>query len=187
MDFLIYLAYFFINLNQYKYSVSLYNIFLLTGVNMALFTGWLSFGAVIIKKKKLIGSSSFSSPTCHHAFEDIGTSLSSMQDLSHRLFHPLLIREPEVSATYFRSLHELAQTLTSLIGINKVTILQRIRQIMELTGKIGHSAGYMESLGFKELIADSLFNRRRGKDVFVCLFLVIMYSFIMEIPRLTGA
>jgi hypothetical protein len=88
--------------------------------------------------------------------------------------------EPKVSATYVRSLNELAQTLTDMIGINKLTILTKIRLMM------GHSVGYLESLGFSEPVADSIFNRRHCKDVFICLYLVTMYSFIMRIPRPTG-
>ena len=36
-------------------------------------------------------------------------------------------------------------------------------------------------MGFSEHTADSIFNRRHCKDVFICLFLVIM-----KIPRQTG-
>ena len=120
------------------------------------------------------------------AVGDIGTSLSSLQDRSHHLFHHLLMGEPKVSATYVRSLNELAQTLTGMVGINKLTILTRIRLMMGSVGTIGHSVGYLESLGFSEPSADSIFNRRHCKDIFICLFLVTMYSFVMKIPRPTG-
>ena len=120
------------------------------------------------------------------AVGDIGTSLSSLQDRSHHSFHQLLMGEPKVSATYVRGLNELAQTLTGMVGINKLTILTRIRLMMGSVGTIGHSVGYLESLGFSEPSADSTFNRRHCKDVFICLFLVTMYSFVMKIPRPTG-
>ena len=94
--------------------------------------------------------------------------------------------EPKVSATYVRSLNELAQTLTGMVGINKLTILTRIRLMMGAVGTIGHSVGYLESLGFSEPCADSIFNRRHCKDVFICLFLVTMYTFVIKIPRPTG-
>ena len=122
-----------------------------------------------------------------HAVGDIGTSLSSLQDRSHHSFHQLLMGLPKVSATYIRGLNELAQTLTGMVGINKLTILTRIRLMMGAVGTIGHSVGYLESLGFSEPCADSIFNRRHCKDVFICLFLVTMYSFVMKIPRPTGA
>ena len=117
---------------------------------------------------------------------DIGTSLSSLQDRSHDVFHQLLMGEPKVSSTYVRSLNELAQTLTGMIGINKLTILARIRLMIGSVGTGTHSVGFLESLGFSEPVADSIFNRRHCKDVFICLFLVTMYSFVMKIPRPTG-
>ncbi len=116
------------------------------------------------------------------AVGDIGTSLSSLQERSHQSFHQLLMGEPKVSATYVRSLNEVAQTLTGMSVINKLIILQRIRLMMGSTGTIGHSVEYLESLGFTEPVADSIFNRRHCKDVFICLLLVTMYSFIMKIP-----
>jgi len=91
---------------------------------------------------------------------DIGTSLSSLQERSHQSFHQLLMGEPKVSATYVRSLNEVAQTLTGMSVINKLTILQRIRLMMGSTGTISHSVEYLESLGFTEPVADSIFNRR---------------------------
>ena len=54
------------------------------------------------------------------AVGDIGTSLSSLQDRSHHLFHQLLMGEPKVSATYVRSLNEMAQTLRGMVGINNL-------------------------------------------------------------------
>ena len=120
------------------------------------------------------------------AVGDNGTNLSSLQERSHQSFHQLLMGEPKVSATYVRSLNEFAQTLTGMSGINKLTILQRIRLKMGSTGITGHSVGYLESLRFTKPVADSIFNRRHCKDVFICLLLVTMYSFIMKIPRLTG-
>ena len=54
------------------------------------------------------------------AVDDIGTSLSSLQDRSHHLFHHLLMGEPKVSATYVRSLNEMAQTLRGMVGINNL-------------------------------------------------------------------
>jgi len=94
--------------------------------------------------------------------------------------------EPKVSATYVRSLNELAQTLTGMVGINKLTILTRIRLMMGSVGTIGHSVGYLESLGFSKPSADSIFNRRYCKDIVIRLFLVAMYLFVMKIPRPTG-
>jgi len=76
------------------------------------------------------------------AVGDIGTSLSSLQDRSHDLFHQLLMGEPKV-----RSLNKLAQTLTVMIGINKLTILASIRLVMGLVGTGSHSVGFLESLG----------------------------------------
>ena len=58
--------------------------------------------------------------------------------------------EPKVSATYVRSLNELAQTLTGMVGIDKLTIPPRIRLMMGAVGTIGHSVGYLESLGLSE-------------------------------------
>jgi len=91
-----------------------------------------------------------------HVVGDIGTSLSSLQDRSHDSFHQLLMGEPKVSSTYVRSLNELAQTLTGMIGINKLTILTRIRLMMGSVGTISHSVWYLESLGFSEPVADSI-------------------------------
>ena len=58
--------------------------------------------------------------------------------------------------------------------------------MMGAVGTIGHSVGYLESLGVLEPSADSMFNRRHCKDVFICLLLVTVYTFVMKIPRPTG-
>jgi len=100
------------------------------------------------------------------AVGDIGTSLSSLQDRSHDVFHQLLMGEPKVSSTYVRSLNELAQTLTGMIGINKLTILARIRLMMGSVKTGTHSVGFLESLGFSEPVADS-------KTLHGCLHLLI--------------